>query len=121
MPLVLLLTGTVSVTSQSHSSSADLLVDGLLKVVVVDDGADLSVAVGRPVRRRHLRPRLARVHAVPLLLVHAGESRLPLLSGIETKSGDFMLEFSHRPIWASLWLSCSCLLLQNKLNKIWNV
>ena len=70
--------------SATGNSRADLLVDGLLEVVVVDDGADLSVAVGRPVRRRHLRPRLARVHAVPLLLVHAGESRLPLLSGKET-------------------------------------
>ena len=52
---------------------------GLLEVVVVDDRADLTVAVGGPIGRRHLRPGLAGVHAVPLLLVHARESRLPLL------------------------------------------
>ena len=62
-------------------SRAYLLVHGLLEVVVVDDGPDLPVAVGRPVGRRHLRPGLAGVHAGALLLVHAGESRLPLLAG----------------------------------------
>ena len=62
-----------------HYSRADLLVHGLLEVVVVDDGADLAVAVGGPIRRRHLCPGFAGVHAVPLLLVNARESSLPLL------------------------------------------
>ena len=61
MPLVLLLTGTVSVTSQSHSSSADLLVDGLLELLVVEDGPDLPVAVAGPERSVDLNLGLAHV------------------------------------------------------------
>ena len=61
MPLVLLLTGTVSVTSQSHSSAADLLVDGLLELLVVEDGPDLPVTVLGPVRSGDLYSRLADV------------------------------------------------------------
>ena len=48
MPLVLLLTGTVSVTPQSEATAADLLVDGLVELLVVEDGPHLAVAVAGP-------------------------------------------------------------------------
>ena len=49
MPLVLLLTGTVSVTAESEAAAADLLVDGLAELLVVEDGPHLPVAVAGPV------------------------------------------------------------------------
>ena len=78
MPLVLLLAGTVAVTPECGGLSddccdiildclvllhvrADLLVDGLLELLVVEDGPHLTVAVARPVRRGHLRLGLAHV------------------------------------------------------------
>ena len=50
MPLVLLLTGTVSVTASRGPTATDLLVDGLLELLVVEDGPHLAVAVAGPVR-----------------------------------------------------------------------
>ena len=54
VPLVLLLTGTVSVTPQSEATAADLLVDGLVELLVVEDGPHLPVAVAGPEGRGHL-------------------------------------------------------------------
>ena len=54
MPLVLLLTGTVSVTAESEAAAADLLVDGLAELLVVEDGPHLPVAVAGPEGRGHL-------------------------------------------------------------------
>ena len=48
VPLVLLLTGTVSVTAESEAAAADLLVDGLAELLVVEDGPHLPVAVAGP-------------------------------------------------------------------------
>ena len=48
MPLVLLLAGTVAVTPESQPSAADLLVDGLLKLLVVEDGPHFAVTVAGP-------------------------------------------------------------------------
>ena len=50
VPLVLLLAGTVSATAGSGLAAADLLVDGLLELLVVEDGPHLAVAVAGPVR-----------------------------------------------------------------------
>ena len=50
MPLVLLLAGTVSATASSALAPTDLLVDGLLELLVVEDGPNLAVAVAGPVR-----------------------------------------------------------------------
>ena len=36
--------------------------DGLLELLVVDDGSDLALAVGGPERGGHLDPGLASVH-----------------------------------------------------------
>ena len=41
---------------------ADFLVDCLLELLVVDDGADLTLAVRSPVRSCHLHPGLASVN-----------------------------------------------------------
>ena len=54
MPLVLLLTGTVSVTAESEATAADLLVDGLVELLVVEDGPNLAVAVAGPEGCGHL-------------------------------------------------------------------
>ena len=48
MPLVLLLAGAVSVAPESQATAADLLVDGLVELLVVEDGPHLAVAVARP-------------------------------------------------------------------------
>ena len=48
MPLVLLFTGTVSVTPECEAATADLLVDGLAELLVVEDGPHLTVAVAGP-------------------------------------------------------------------------
>ena len=50
MPLVLLLAGTVSATAGSRLAATNLLVDGLLELLVVEDGPHLAVAVAGPVR-----------------------------------------------------------------------
>ena len=50
VPLVLLLAGTVSATAGSRLAATDLLVDGLLELLVVEDGPHLAVAVAGPVR-----------------------------------------------------------------------
>ena len=72
VPLVLLLTGTVSGAAEGQGaakssenekdilvyfrrdSRADLLVDGLLELLVVEDGPHLAVAVARPEGGGHL-------------------------------------------------------------------
>ena len=51
--------------SDEHSR-AHFLVNGLFKVLRVDDGADLARAVGRPVWGHHLHGGFARVQPVGL-------------------------------------------------------
>ena len=84
MPLVLLLAGTVAVTPECGGLSddccdvilvclvllhvrADLLVDGLLELLVVEDGPELAVTVLCPVGSVDLHPGLADVLLVGLL------------------------------------------------------
>ena len=50
VPLVLLLTGTVSITASRGPTATDLLVDGLLELLVIQDRPHLPVAVAGPVR-----------------------------------------------------------------------
>ena len=54
MPLVLLLAGTVSVAAESEATAADLLVDCLAELLVVEDGPHLTVAVAGPEGGGHL-------------------------------------------------------------------
>ena len=54
MPLVLLLAGAVSVAPESQATAADLLVDGLVELLVVEDGPHLTVAVAGPEGCGHL-------------------------------------------------------------------
>ena len=61
MPLVLLLTGTVPAAPGRALTPADLLVDGLLELLVVQDGPHLAVAVAGPEGGGHLCLGLAHV------------------------------------------------------------
>ena len=54
MPLVLLLTRTVSVAPERQATAADLLVDGLVELLVVEDGPHLAVTVAGPEGCGHL-------------------------------------------------------------------
>ena len=69
MPLVLLLAGTVSATAGSGLAPTDLLVDGLLELLVVEDGPHLAVAVAGPVRGHDLYG--GSTHILPII-VHSG-------------------------------------------------
>ena len=54
VPLVLLLAGAVSVAPSCALTPTDLLVDGLLELLVVEDGPHLTIAVAGPVGRDDL-------------------------------------------------------------------
>ena len=54
VPLVLLLAGAVSVAPSCALAPTDLLVDGLLELLVVEDGPHLTIAVAGPVGRDDL-------------------------------------------------------------------
>jgi len=95
VPLVLLLTGTVSVTSQSHSSAADLLVDGLLELLVVEDGPDLPVAVAGPERCVNLNLGLTDVRLGVILLGISREFRLSLGEGRRVISSSLETVIDH--------------------------
>ena len=69
MPLVLLLTGTVPVAPGSALTAADLLVDRLLELLVVQDGPHLAVAVAGPVRGDDLYGGAADILPVTVVII----------------------------------------------------
>uniref|UniRef100_A0A2M4C641 Putative secreted protein n=1 Tax=Anopheles marajoara TaxID=58244 RepID=A0A2M4C641_9DIPT len=62
MPFVLLLTATITGATTCLSFRTHFLVDRLLKVLRIDDGAHLSGRIGRPVRGHDLDLRFARIN-----------------------------------------------------------
>lgn len=80
MPFVLLLTGAVPVASQGGGFRADLLVHSLFKLIVVDDGSHLTVAVTCPKWGGHLNLGLTNVRLSIVLRWIGGNFCLSSLS-----------------------------------------
>jgi len=64
VPLVLLLAPALAVATRGLGTSAELCVNGLLELFVVDNGSNLALAVGRPIGCGHLDTRIANVDHV---------------------------------------------------------
>merc|ERR1719481_2168710 len=71
VPLVFLLTAAVAGTASSRALRADLLVDGLFKLLVVEDCPYFPVAVAGPVGCHYLYLALAHVLLVAFVLVRS--------------------------------------------------